>query len=477
MVHDVVNKLGGLGLQHCPGPNHTRGDYRPSLSVTEAEDKVLLYCHAGCSIEDVCAAIGCRVSDLFTDNRGQLAAYYVYTDEHGEPLYRVVRLQPKAFSQDRYDNGKWKPGLRNVRRVLYHLPEVIANDEIYVVEGEKDADTLAPEYVACATTFPGGARSWDDSYLEFLEGKRVTVVGDNDAAGRKRAGMLASRLDGRADTIVVVYPQRDCKDATEHILAGYGVADFTPYSTVAGRFLDMSSQPPAIDWLFRRVLPKGALVLFWGSTATAKSMVTLAIMKTLGDEGLVSTFYNEEMPEELVRSRFAELQCSSKVRVVSGQGLDLSDENEVDRIIEECRGTALLAFDSYNIIYAPGTEKHPNEKFVEFSKHARRIINETGTTLIMIDHSGFEATHERDASAKRQQVDVSVQFEDTNQDWKGKGHPAKFRMVNRKSVRYSNPFRYEGCVWDDGPYIRVSFAGFVPPNQGGEDVGPRDEVD
>ncbi|MGI0013629.1 MAG: hypothetical protein ACREBU_09340, partial [Nitrososphaera sp.] len=44
------------------------------------------------------------------------------------------------------------------------------------------------------------------------------------------------------------------------------------------------------------------------------------------------------------------------------------------------------------------------------------------------------------------------------------------------SVRYSNPFRYEGCVWDDGPYIRVSFAGFVPPNQGGEDVGPRDKV-
>src|SRR5262245_35551145 len=53
----------GTGWTACC-PAHD--DRRPSLSIREGEDgKVLVHCHAGCTIDDICAAIGVRPSELF----------------------------------------------------------------------------------------------------------------------------------------------------------------------------------------------------------------------------------------------------------------------------------------------------------------------------------------------------------------------------------------------------------------------------
>jgi len=46
-------------------PSHE--DHSPSLSVAEGSDgRVLLFCHAGCSLENIVAALGLKVSGLFT---------------------------------------------------------------------------------------------------------------------------------------------------------------------------------------------------------------------------------------------------------------------------------------------------------------------------------------------------------------------------------------------------------------------------
>jgi hypothetical protein len=55
----------------CPNPLHGkgRGDINPSLSVTTGEDgRVLLKCHAGCSLEDILGAMGLDKRDLFERN-------------------------------------------------------------------------------------------------------------------------------------------------------------------------------------------------------------------------------------------------------------------------------------------------------------------------------------------------------------------------------------------------------------------------
>jgi hypothetical protein len=49
-------------MARCPAHD----DHRPSLSAREIDgDRVLVHCWAGCSVEDVLAAIGLALSDLF----------------------------------------------------------------------------------------------------------------------------------------------------------------------------------------------------------------------------------------------------------------------------------------------------------------------------------------------------------------------------------------------------------------------------
>lgn len=42
-------------------------DRRPSLAVSETEDRVLIHCRAGCTTEAVCSALGLTLADLFHD--------------------------------------------------------------------------------------------------------------------------------------------------------------------------------------------------------------------------------------------------------------------------------------------------------------------------------------------------------------------------------------------------------------------------
>ena len=66
---DVLDRLeqvtGGKGKWMACCPAHQ--DKSPSLAITKADDRVLVYCFAGCETSDVTAAIGLNVGDLFYD--------------------------------------------------------------------------------------------------------------------------------------------------------------------------------------------------------------------------------------------------------------------------------------------------------------------------------------------------------------------------------------------------------------------------
>ncbi len=47
----------------CPA----HADRSPSLSITERDRKVLVHCFAGCRLEQICAALGLTMRDLFYD--------------------------------------------------------------------------------------------------------------------------------------------------------------------------------------------------------------------------------------------------------------------------------------------------------------------------------------------------------------------------------------------------------------------------
>lgn len=208
----------------CPA----HADQRASLSVSRgAEGRLLLHCHAGCTLEAVLAAAQLDVSALF-EQRGaakRIVAVYHYLDEHGTPVFDVVRFAPKDFRQRRAD-GVWT--MRGVRRVLYRLPEFQRMSTVYVVEGEKDADRLAALGLP-STTNPGGAGKWRADYTQQLRAAavaRVVILPDHDDPGWAHAQQVAAACTGAAlEVRVVALPNLPAKgDVSDWIAAG-GTAD------------------------------------------------------------------------------------------------------------------------------------------------------------------------------------------------------------------------------------------------------------
>ena len=58
-----IKKSGTGWIARCPAHE----DRSPSLSITEKNGRILLYCHAGCTAEAICKALGIQVRDLFTE--------------------------------------------------------------------------------------------------------------------------------------------------------------------------------------------------------------------------------------------------------------------------------------------------------------------------------------------------------------------------------------------------------------------------
>lgn len=135
-------------------------------------------------------------------------ASYDYTDADGTLLFQVTRFEPKTFRQRRPDGGGgWIANLDGVTRVLYRLPfvqkQVAGGKTVFVVEGEKDADALSALGV-CATTAPGGADKWQESFSDSLRGASVVLLPDNDWRGHAHMETVARSLHGKAKRIQVL---------------------------------------------------------------------------------------------------------------------------------------------------------------------------------------------------------------------------------------------------------------------------------
>jgi hypothetical protein len=52
-------------IASCPTGAHPHGDRSRGLSIREADDRVLIYCHAGCGAVDIVEALGLTLGDLY----------------------------------------------------------------------------------------------------------------------------------------------------------------------------------------------------------------------------------------------------------------------------------------------------------------------------------------------------------------------------------------------------------------------------
>jgi len=137
--------------------------------------------------------------------KGEPQAAYDYFDGQGKLLYQIVRFPPKKFLCRRPVGGGWKWGRGEANLVLYNLPELAKrlDDDVYIVEGEKDANRLAVLGLL-STTCPHGAGTWKDDYAEPLRGRNIIIIPDNDGPGRDHARAVIEGLEGTAKSIKVI---------------------------------------------------------------------------------------------------------------------------------------------------------------------------------------------------------------------------------------------------------------------------------
>jgi len=246
---DIVRKLQDSGIKpagegrwtsRCPVPSH--GDSVASLSVGRGSGgRALLKCFGPCSTEDVVEALGLKLEDLFEEHfdkddpreipheKWPITAEYVYEDAVGNPVHKAIRRASpvsgrKTFSQASLVNGRWVPGTANTVLVLYRLPQLLdseTRETVFIVEGERDVETLVSLDVV-ATTNVSGSSGWKPEYAKWLKGRHVVIIPDNDDAGRKHLVAVRESLKSVAASVRVLMlpglPEHG--DVTDWVLSG-----------------------------------------------------------------------------------------------------------------------------------------------------------------------------------------------------------------------------------------------------------------
>ena len=214
-----AKKVGTNWQAKCPAHE----DKSPSLSISRGDDgRILLFCHTGCAFDAIVNSLGYETTDLFpsktVEPKYEIDQTYDYRDEQGALLFQAVRkklvnplecpdAKSKSFTQ-RVPNGNgWSYSLKDVRRVLYRLPELVdagVTATVFIAEGEKDVERLRALGLV-ATCNPMGAGKWRHEYTKQLEGQsEVVILADNDKPGIEHANFVASTLKGLAKSVRVL---------------------------------------------------------------------------------------------------------------------------------------------------------------------------------------------------------------------------------------------------------------------------------
>ena len=209
-----------------------------------------------------------------------------------------------------------KAGLNGQKAPLYNADALHSNQDepVYIVEGEKDADTLT-NWDAVATSFPNGAgfTQWIPLYNEGLQGKEVIILTDNDDSGRKYGNTIAKNLLNVAKSVKIIpataiwdkCPEKgDITDISqavgeeetqELLIAAINKTDFckpesfpqiedsptapiTNQQRIKYQFTRLSDvHPEPQEFLWNPYIPIGEITVMYAAGGTGKSYATIGI--------------------------------------------------------------------------------------------------------------------------------------------------------------------------------------------------------
>ncbi|MBT6544377.1 MAG: hypothetical protein HOL77_09920 [Rhodobacteraceae bacterium] len=140
--------------------------------------------------------------------------HHIYVDERSKWLRKAAKFTNGQWAQFRWENEQWKPKVTGVRNVPYGLDRLRDdnNDELcFVFEGEKDVER-AWHNGLIATCNVGGAGKWANDLNQYLVGRTVCIVPDNDEAGSNHAQKVQASLHSSGIDCFILWDYRDGLD-------------------------------------------------------------------------------------------------------------------------------------------------------------------------------------------------------------------------------------------------------------------------
>lgn len=249
----------------CPAHN----DKQASLTITKGRKCTLFHCHAGCTLEDILSAAGLEKKDTFYDTEPQrsnwrayvesrekrkIEAIYDYVSCNGQYAFTKIRLEGKKLLYGILENERFSYGLpRNTPRKslkaiygnIQALNKAISEGKpIFIVEGEKDTDTLTKQGYTAFTY--GGVNDWQADFAELVKGADVVIFADNDKPGKAVADTILRDIQSVVKSVKIIVPMPDIPkaDITDYFQAGHTKQEFEQMiNTVTENRMECDTEP------------------------------------------------------------------------------------------------------------------------------------------------------------------------------------------------------------------------------------------
>jgi len=458
-------------IARCPAHD----DKNPSLSIIEASDgKILLKCFAGCSTEEICNAIGIQVSDLFPkteknyqkkENPNNYIAYQ-YEDENGNVIYEKVRIESnnnereKRFYFRRKDEKgniiKGKPEGKNLLYKISKIKQAIAqNKPVYLVEGEKDVDTLLSHGLFATTSeiTPISPNQWKQEYTLLLKDADVVILYDYDKTGFKRRDLLGNALHGKVKSLKVVdLPGLECKD-----FHGEDISDWLEKGNTAQQLVDITNKTPLHvptqqtthskvqiismeellemelperEMLLAPFLPTQGLALLHAKRGVGKTLVALGISYAVAGGGSFFVweapaakrvlYIDGEMPAVLLQERLSNifhLNTTSKPHenFLDFITPDLQEESMPNLLTREGRDAITEIAKNYDLVVVDNLstlcngEENEAESWIPIQVWALGL-RKHGKSVLFVHHTG-KSGKQRGTSKREDVLDTVIKLE------------------------------------------------------------------
>jgi len=488
----------GKHITECPvssNPSHNL------IIEQDTQQNPLLTCEDGCTDEQIYTALNMSLPELLTptaciaEERKPTYTKYHYTDEHGNVICTKVRKEAanniKDFFWEHVDNhGNTIANRSGCRRTLYNFPAVIKGIEdgktIYLVEGEKDVETLRHQGLIATTT--GSSSEWCDEYTQVLTNAHVALLHDYDKAGIKRRDMIIQQLTQHVrekklnlrivDLPAIEYTDSHGKDITDWLNMGHTIDELeklvqstTPYVAAVPAEQSPTHLPlellrvVSIDELLRMALPprqmllapflpSQGLVLLFAKRGVGKTHVALGIAYAVATGGQFLRWSAEkphkvlyvdgEMPAVSMQERLKMLKLMNTKQpepnffnivtpdLQSGLMPNLSlDEGRqaLDKLIVD---VDLIVIDNISCLFRSGGENEAEswQAAQEWALDLRR----RGKAVLFVHHAGKNGV-QRGTSKREDILDTVVMLEHADGYKPSEG--ASFNVTFSKARHFS----------------------------------------